>query len=238
MTDPEVLWRPRADVLVRSRIGHYLAWLDATHGRRFASYDELWRWSVDDLPGFWGSVWEHFAIQSASGYERVIGNQQMPGASWFPGARLNYAQHALRLTERSEADVVVIAHSQTRPPMTLSVAELRDRVSRARAGLQRLGVGRGDRVAAYLPNVPEAVVAFLATASLGAIWSSCAPEFGDSERRGSAEPDRAKAAAHDRRLSLWRGHGRPDRRGGRHPRRAPHPRRNRRRPLPRHRRHR
>ena len=178
MTDPEVLWRPPADVLLRSRIGHYLAWLDATHGRRFASYDELWRWSVDDLPGFWGSVWDHFAIQSASGYERVIGDQQMPGASWFPGARLNYAEHALRLTERSEADVVVIAHSQTRPPMTLNVAELRDRVSRARAGLQRLGVGRGDRVAAYLPNVPEAVVAFLATASLGAIWSSCAPEFG------------------------------------------------------------
>jgi len=178
MTDPEVLWRPPADILARSRIGHYLAWLDATHGRRFASYDELWRWSVDDLPGFWGSVWEHFAIQSAGGYERVIGDQQMPGASWFPGARLNYAEHALRLTERAEADVVVIAHSQTRPPMTLSVTELRERVSRARAGLQRLGVGRGDRVAAYLPNVPEAVVAFLATASLGAIWSSCAPEFG------------------------------------------------------------
>ena len=178
MDDPEILWRPPADVLERSRVGRYLAWLDDTRGRRFASYDELWRWSVDDLEGFWGSVWEHFAIQSADGYERVIGDRQMPGAEWFPGARLNYAEHALRLRERSEADVVVLARSQTRPPMTLTARELRDGVSRARAGLQRLGVGRGDRVAAYLPNVPEAVVAFLATASLGAIWSSCAPEFG------------------------------------------------------------
>ncbi|MDQ2941482.1 MAG: acetoacetate--CoA ligase [Chloroflexota bacterium] len=178
MEDPEVLWRPPSDVLERSRIGRYLSWLDTTRGKRFASYGDLWRWSVDDLEGFWGSVWEHFAIQSVTGYERVLADPQMPGAEWFPGARLNYAEHALRLSERSATDVIVVAHSQTRPPMTLTVAQLRDDVSRARAGLQRLGVGRGDRVAAYLPNVPEAVVAFLATASLGAIWSSCAPEFG------------------------------------------------------------
>jgi acetoacetyl-CoA synthetase len=178
MDDPEILWRPPSDVLERSRIGHYLAWLEATRGKRFASYDDLWRWSVDDLEGFWGSVWEHFAIESAAGYERVMGDRQMPGAKWFPGAQLNYAQHALRLGERADGDVIVLAHSQTRAPMALTVAQLRDEVSRARAGLQRLGVGRGDRVAAYLPNVPEALVAFLATASLGAIWSSCAPEFG------------------------------------------------------------
>ena len=178
MEDPEVLWKPPGDVLERSRIGDYLRWLGATRGKRFDSYADLWRWSVNDLEGFWGSVWEHFAIQSATGYERVLANAQMPGAEWFPGARLNYAEHALRLAERSATDVIVLAHSQTRPPIALTVAQLRDDVSRARAGLQRLGVGSGDRVAAYLPNVPEALVAFLATASLGAIWSSCAPEFG------------------------------------------------------------
>jgi acetoacetyl-CoA synthetase len=102
----------------------------------------------------------------------------MPGASWFPGARLNWAEHALRLAGREASDVVVIGRSQTRERTTLTVAELRDQVARARAGLRRLGVGRGDRVAAFLPNVPEALVALLATASLGAIWTSCAPEFG------------------------------------------------------------
>ncbi|MEP6680105.1 MAG: acetoacetate--CoA ligase [Chloroflexota bacterium] len=178
MDDPEILWRPRGDVLEHSRVGRYLAWLEKRHGRRFASYNDLWRWSVNDLEGFWGSVWEHFAIQSAAGYERVLDHPRMPGASWFPGTRLNYAQHALRLAERAGGDAVVVAHSQTRPPTALTVDRLRDDVARARAGLQRLGVGSGDRVAAYLPNIPEAVVAFLATASLGAIWSSCAPEFG------------------------------------------------------------
>jgi acetoacetyl-CoA synthetase len=178
MDDPEILWRPPVDVRERSRVGHYLRWLEATRGKHFRSYGELWRWSVDDLEGFWGSVWDHFEIQSETGYERVIGDRQMPGAKWFPGARLNYAEHALRLGGRSGNEVAVLAHSQTRPPEALSVAQLRDHVSRARAGLRRLGVGHGDRIAAYLPNVPEAVVAFLATASLGAIWSSCAPEFG------------------------------------------------------------
>jgi acetoacetyl-CoA synthetase len=178
MDDPEILWRPPVDVRERSRVGHYLGWLEARRGKRFRSYDELWRWSVDDLEGFWGSVWDHFEVQSETGYESVLGDRQMPGAEWFPGARLNYAEHALRLGERSREEVAVLAQSQTRPPIALSVAQLREDVSRARVGLRRLGVGPGDRVAAYLPNVPEAVVAFLATASLGAIWSSCAPEFG------------------------------------------------------------
>jgi acetoacetyl-CoA synthetase len=115
----------------------------------------------------------------------------MPGARWFPDARLNWAEHALRLAGRQATDVVVIAHSQTRDPVQLTAAELRDAVARVRGGLQRLGVGPGDRVAAYLPNVPEAMVALLASASLGAIWSSCAPEFGIRsviDRFGQIEP--------------------------------------------------
>jgi acetoacetyl-CoA synthetase len=176
MGDPEILWRPPSDVRERTRIGDYLRWLAEHRGRSFADYDELWQWSVDDLAGFWGSVWEYF--DPAPVPSEVLPQAEMPGARWFPDVRLNYAEQALRLRTRGDDDVVIIARSQTRDPSTMTVAQLRDAVARARAGLRRLGVGSGDRVAAYLPNIPEAVVALLATASLGAIWSSCAPEFG------------------------------------------------------------
>jgi acetoacetyl-CoA synthetase len=141
----------------------------------FGSYEELWRWSVDDLEGFWSSIWEHFGVSAHAPFEQVLVSRAMPGAVWYPGALLNYAEHALRADGDAAA---LVSRSQTRPPGTMTFDELRDAVARARTGLQRLGVGMGDRVAAYLPTIPESVVAFLATASLGAIWSSCAPEFG------------------------------------------------------------
>ncbi len=170
-----VLWRPPDDVGERSRIGRYMRWLEAERGLPFDDYDTLWRWSVSDLDGFWRSIWDHFQLDSSTQVTTVLDHDSMPGARWFPGVELNYAAHALR----SEPDgPALIALSQSRPRVELSMAELRDQVARCRAGLARLGVGRGDRVAAYLPNIPEAVVALLATASLGAIWSSCAPEFG------------------------------------------------------------
>ncbi|HZQ29381.1 MAG TPA: acetoacetate--CoA ligase [Acidimicrobiales bacterium] len=166
--DAAVLWTPPADIWERSQIGRFL------RAQGFDDYDAAWRWSVEDLEGFWAAVWDWFDVRSHTPYERVLaeGDRSMPGARWFPGATLNYAEHALR------APGEVVSRSQTRPPVTLVPDELRDQVARARAGLQRLGVGRGDRVAAYLPNIAETLVAFLATASLGAVWSSCAPEFG------------------------------------------------------------
>ena len=170
-----VLWEPPDDVRERTRIGRYLAWLDSYRGLSFPDYDSLWRWSVDDLDGFWRTIWQHFHLDSASPVDRALARPDMPGAEWFPGALVNYAAHALR---SEPAGPAIVARSQTRDPVELSMGELRDEVARCRAGLVRLGVGRGDRVAAYLPNIPEAVVALLATASLGAIWSSCAPEFG------------------------------------------------------------
>jgi acetoacetyl-CoA synthetase len=173
---PELLWSPPADVRDRTRIGDYLRWLEENRGLRFAGYNDLWAWSVDDLEGFWSSIWEYFDIVSHAPYEQVLSTRSMPGARWFEAARLNYAEHALRGLDDDR--VVVISHSQSRGPVELTGAELRDQVARARAGLQRLGVGRGDRVAAYMPNIAETIVAFLATASLGAIWASCAPEFG------------------------------------------------------------
>lgn len=176
--DPAVLWEPPADARARTRIGAYLAWLEARRGLRFDAYDELYRWSVEDLEGFWASIWAYFDVRSTTDPGPVLADARMPGARWFPDARLNWAEHALRLPGRADDDVVVIGRSQTRDRSTLTARALRDAVARARAGLRRMGVGPGDRVAAYLPNVPEAVVGLLATASLGATWTSCAPEFG------------------------------------------------------------
>ncbi len=122
-------------------------------------------------------MWEFYGIRAATAPERVLGRREMPGAEWFPGARLNYAEHLVGLEEDRDS-VAVVAHSQTRPQLELSFGELRDQAARLRAGLERLGVGPGDRVVAYAPNIPETLIAFIATASLGAIWATCAPEFG------------------------------------------------------------
>ena len=169
----DVLWSPPADVRETTELGRYMNWLRDERGRDFASYHELWRWSVDDLEGFWASLWDFFEIGAP--YERVLSERAMPGARWFEGARLNYAE---RLLTGDDDAAAVVARSQTRGPMELTFGELREQVARARAGLQRLGVGPGDRVVGYLPNVPEALVAFIASASLGAVFASCAPEFG------------------------------------------------------------
>ncbi len=146
---------------------------------------------MSDLDGFWTAIWRHFDVNSTEDPGPALEDARMPGARWFPTARLNWAEHALRLAGRRDDDVVMIARSETRDRVELTAAELREAVARARTGLQRLGVGRGDRVAAYLPNVPEAVIALLATASLGAVWSSCAPEFGTRsviDRFGQIQP--------------------------------------------------
>ena len=177
-TAPRVLWSPPADARERSRMGRYLHWLDSERGLPFDSYDDARRWSVDEPGAFWRSVWDHFEVMSTHLPHGDLADARMPGARWFPGATLNYAAHALRLPGRAPGDIVVVGRSQTRGPVELTAEDLRQQVARCRAGLLRLGVQRGDRIAAFLPNVPEAVVALLATASIGAIWSSCAPEFG------------------------------------------------------------
>jgi len=173
----DVLWSPPADLRETTEIGRFMSWLATERGRELGSFEELWRWSVSDLEGFWGSIADFFAIRFRAPYERVLADRTMPGASWFPGARLNYAEHLLG-AEDDRDRIAVVARSQTRPPIELTFGELREQAARVRAGLQRLGVGPGDRVAAYLPNIPETLVAFIATASLGAIWAACAPEFG------------------------------------------------------------
>lgn len=177
---PEMLWEP-GDWLNRSRIGTFARWASARTSRSLETYDDLWRWSVTDLDGFWSSIWDHFGVRSSSLPGPALGRRAMPGAEWFPGARINYARHLLEDADPArqfDDRVAVVAESQTRERIELTFAELRQEVARVRAGLMELGVERGDRVAAYLPNIPETLIAYLATASLGAVWASCAPEFG------------------------------------------------------------
>jgi acetoacetyl-CoA synthetase len=173
-----ILWNPPEDVRETSRIGDYLRWLAKHRGLTFDSYESLWEWSTTDLAAFWSSIWDYFEIISYEPATAVLPDASMPGAVWFPGATLNYAEHVLRAPGLAADEPVVLSHSQTREPVTLTVAQLREQVRRAQAGLRRLGVEPGDRVAAYLPNIAETFVLMLATASVGAIFSSCAPEFG------------------------------------------------------------
>jgi len=173
----EILWAPPADLRQSTEIGRFMNWVRDHRGRDFSSYESLHRWSVDDLDGFWGSIWEFFEVRSRAEHESVLASAEMPGAEWFPGARLNYGEHLVGRDEDADR-VAVLGQSQTRAPVELTFGQLREHVARARVGLQRLGVGPGDRVVAYLPNIPETLVAFIATASLGAIWAACAPEFG------------------------------------------------------------
>ncbi|HEU4907170.1 MAG TPA: acetoacetate--CoA ligase [Solirubrobacterales bacterium] len=175
-TPAEKLWEPPAELVERARMTEYMRWLAAERGLELDGYDELWRWSVDDLEGFWSSIWDFFGVRADGGYDRVLGSREMPGAEWFAGSRLNYAEHVF--AGKDDAGPAILHASELRELGELSWGELRAQVGAVAAGLRELGVERGDRVVAYMPNVPEAIVAFLATASLGAVWSSCSPDFG------------------------------------------------------------
>ena len=185
----DLLWEPSQEVVERATLTRYLRWLESERGLRFDDYQALWRWSIDDLEAFWATIWHFCQVRAAAPYERVLERREMPGAQWFSGAALNYAENVFAAARGDEP--AILARSESRPDLQLSWAELREQVARAAGGLRELGVGRGDRVVAYLPNVPETVVAFLATASLGAVWSSAAPEFGARsviDRFGQIEP--------------------------------------------------
>jgi acetoacetyl-CoA synthetase len=173
----ELLWTPSAESVERSNMTRYMRWLEAERGLSFdGDYHALWRWSVEEIEDFWASIWDFFEVRASSPYTDVLASRKMPGASWFAGASLNYAEHLLR--NKPGQRVAVLHASERRELEALTWGELREQVSRVAAGMRELGVGHGDRVVAYMPNVPETLVAFLATASLGAIWSSGSPDFG------------------------------------------------------------
>jgi acetoacetyl-CoA synthetase len=156
----------------------FMDWAGARRGRPFADYDELWRWSVDDLEGFWAGIWEFCGVRASTPYERVLGSHEMPGTRWFEGSELNYAENLLAHGEGREDEVAVLHCSELRELAQITRGEMAAQVAAVAGGLRALGVTSGDRVVAYMPNIPETLVAFLATASIGAIWSSAAPEFG------------------------------------------------------------
>jgi acetoacetyl-CoA synthetase len=180
----EVLWRPGPELVGRARITDYRRWLASERGVSLPSgpestaYRELWDWSVAEPAAFWDSLWDYFGVLGERGEGPVLTGGEMPDVAWFPGATLNYARNALRTARTDPARMAVIARAEDGSQTTFTYGELAAEVARVRAGLQALGVTRGDRVAAYLPNIPAALIGLLATASLGAIWSSCSPDFG------------------------------------------------------------
>lgn len=193
MAEPGTILRePTDDELQRSNMAQYMRWL-AQHGYgEFDDYASLYNWSVNQLEAFWASVWDYTDVIAHQPYERVLAERRMPGAQWFPGARLNYAENLLREAlhgDRSRPALYTV--SEAREPEQVTYGELVERVAALRAFLVAQGVERGDRVAGVVANTPEAVIAMLATVSLGAIWSSASPDFGVDaveDRFGQIEP--------------------------------------------------
>jgi acetoacetyl-CoA synthetase len=186
---PEKLWTPSAELVENARLTEFRRWLEAERGLDFADYDALWRWSVDDLDGFWSAIWDFFEVQAEGDRSTVLASREMPGARWFPDTRLNYAEHVF--AGKDDAEAAILHASELRELSELSWGELRSQVAALAKALRGLGVERGDRVVAYLPNIPEAIVAFLAGASIGAVWSSCSPDFGPAsvvDRFAQIEP--------------------------------------------------
>jgi acetoacetyl-CoA synthetase len=171
-----VLWTPSPEEVERATLTRYMRWLADRQVVEAEDYAALWRWSVERLEDFWASIWEFCDVRPRAPYEEVLAERRMPGARWFTGSQLNYAEHVFARARGGEP--AIIARSEARPDTKMSWDELARQVAAAAAGLREVGVARGDRVVAYMPNVPETVVAFLACASLGAIWSSCSPDFG------------------------------------------------------------
>ncbi|MFC5499508.1 acetoacetate--CoA ligase [Caenimonas terrae] len=172
----ELLWEPSREQKESSRLAHYMRWLADERGLKFGDYQALWQWSVDALEPFWDSVWDYFGVQAGGSRQPVLASHAMPGAQWYPNARLNYAEHTFR---NATADrPALVARSEDAPTREVSWAELQRDTAALAATLRSLGIVAGDRVASYLPNRPETVVAFLACASIGAVWSSCAPDMG------------------------------------------------------------
>ncbi|MDP4603127.1 MAG: acetoacetate--CoA ligase [Solirubrobacteraceae bacterium] len=175
---PVVLWRPSAAQIASTNLASYVTWLGRERELNFstADYGGLQRWSSIEIEEFWRSIWDYFEVEADGDPSVVLADREMPGTDWFPNTSLNFAEHIFRDKDRQA--LAIVEQSELRLLREISWGELSDQVASIAAGLERLGVGAGDRIAAYLPNGSEAIAAFLATASIGAIWSSCSPDFG------------------------------------------------------------
>lgn len=176
ITEGALLWEPSEAVKAQANLTHYMAWLEQTYGLKFENYDDLWQWSVAEIEQFWESIWKYFDIQASKTYSTVLAEPTMPGAKWFVGAELNYAENIFRnMTGQRPA---LLYKSENEPLTPVSWQELYNQTKTLAQALKEMGVKRGDRVVAFMPHVPQTIVALLACASLGVIWSSCSPDFG------------------------------------------------------------
>lgn len=189
--DGRSVWTPSKEFGERSRMADFMRWLERERGLRFEDYESLHAWSVKEVEAFWGTVWDYFAIRASAPYDKVLDRRMMPGARWFDGAKLNFAEHMLRYGE-THPDRIAVRHlSELTPLGAMSWAELASAVRRVATAMRAIGIGPSDRVVAYMPNIPETLIAMLATLSIGAIWSVAAPEFGAAtliDRFGQIEP--------------------------------------------------
>jgi acetoacetyl-CoA synthetase len=179
MTEGQLLWTPSADTVEKSHVMRFIAWLERERGLTFADYEALRAWSVSDLEGFWSAIWAFYDVHAERPYDRIIEGREMPGARWFVGSRVNFAEHMLRHERVAAPDEAVFLHSsETRALARMTWHELGDAVRTFATSLRELGIVPGDRVVAYMPNIPETAIAMLAVQAIGAIWSAAAPEFG------------------------------------------------------------
>jgi acetoacetyl-CoA synthetase len=172
----KLLWKPSEERIKNSNMYHFISFVNKRHQQNFTDYDALYAWSVSRLGDFWAAVWDFVGIKESKRYDAVLDDdRKMPGAKWFSGARLNFAENLLRYRDDS---IALIFKSEDHPTRRMTYAELYDEVARLAKGLRASGVGPGDRVAGFMPNMPETVIAMLAATSIGAVWSSCSPDFG------------------------------------------------------------
>ncbi len=171
-----ILWEPSRELKESANITRYMKYLKETKNLSFDDYPALWEWSVTDIEGFWESIWEFFEIKSSQPYSEVLSQRKMPGARWFSGSELNYTEHVFRNMSKSRP--ALIFQSEIQPLMEVSWEALYDKVASVAASMRKMGLKTGDRVVSLMPNIPETIIAFLAGASIGAVWSSCSPDFG------------------------------------------------------------
>ena len=187
--DETLLWEPSEELKQQATLTRYMHWLEREKGLHVRDQEELWHWSVSHLEEFWASIWDFFSVKASRPYTSVLADRKMPGAQWFPGAELNYAEQVFR--NASVGHPALLFQSERHPLRAVSWDELSRNVGSVANALRALGVKPGDRVVSYMANLPETVIAFLACASIGAVWSSCPPDFGTSsviERFQQIEP--------------------------------------------------
>jgi acetoacetyl-CoA synthetase len=171
----EPLWKPSDERIARANLTRFMQAVGQRRGLPFDNYSDLYHWSITDIKAFWEAIWREADIIHSKPYSRVLTDEIMPGANWFESSRLNFAENLLRFRDSHPA---IVSWNESGPTQRLTYRQLHDAVTRCAAGLRQLGVVEGDRVAAFLPNIPEAVIGMLATTSIGALWSSCSPDFG------------------------------------------------------------